>query len=120
MTLAYVFIGGGLGAASRWLVANSIKVSSGFPWATLSVNLMGCFLIGIASYYALKGNHLLMSLGIIGFLGGFTTFSSYGLDLMRLLESGATKHFVIYFLTSNVLGLLLVYLGHKLATNYFG
>jgi len=116
MTLAYIFIGGGLGAACRWALSLLFKTDVNFPWPTLTVNLLGCFLIGIASYYALKGNQAIQYFGIIGFLGGFTTFSSYGLDLLRLMESGLNRNFILYFLVSNLFGLALVYIGNRLAT----
>lgn len=118
MNVVLVFIGGGLGAACRWLVASQMKSSDSFPWGTLTVNLVGCFLIGLFSYYAIRGHNTLMMLGVIGFLGGFTTFSSYGFELTHMLEGGMNKNFVIYFLSSNVVGILLVYVGHRLASDF--
>lgn len=118
MNAAFIFLGGGLGAVCRWLVSGYFTSDSNFPTGTLVVNLLGCFLIGVLSYYAIKGHSVVYMLGIVGFLGGFTTFSSYGYDLMRMLESGLTKNFMLYFLTSNVVGILLVYVGYKVANNF--
>jgi len=118
MNALLVFLGGGLGALCRFGVSRMYSSSAVFPWATLSVNLLGCFAIGVFSYYALKGQNTLIMLGIVGFLGGFTTFSSYGLELLRMLESGLAKNFVVYLLVSNVIGVLLVYIGYRLACNF--
>jgi CrcB protein len=118
MNALLVFLGGGLGALCRFGVSRLFPSSVNFPWATLSVNLLGCFAIGVFSFYAMRGQNTLIMLGIIGFLGGFTTFSSYGLELMRMLESGLAKNFVVYLLASNVIGVLLVYVGYRLACNF--
>lgn len=115
MNVALVFLGGGLGAACRWLISSQLSASSGFPTGTLSVNLMGCFLIGIASVYLLQQPKLSLLI-LVGFLGGFTTFSSFGLDAWRMLTAADYKNFAAYITLSNVGGILLVILGHKLAT----
>lgn len=118
MNALLVFLGGGLGALCRYGVNRLFASSTDFPWATLSVNLLGCFAIGVFSFYAMRGQNTLIMFGIIGFLGGFTTFSSYGLELMRMLEFGLAKNFVVYLIASNVIGVLLVYVGYRLACNF--
>jgi len=115
MNLLWVILGGGLGAALRWFIASGIS-SDGFPYGTFTVNLVGCLLIGGASYFLL--NQPKMSLFLItGFLGGFTTFSSFGLDAVKLLQAENYKTLISYVLLSNVLGIMLVILGHKLASS---
>ncbi len=117
MNLLYVFLGGGLGAACRWLLSSQMANASEFPLGTLAVNLLGCFLIGVASVYLVQQPRMSLFV-IVGFLGGFTTFSSFGLDAWRMLSSADYKKFVTYVGLSNVVGILLVIFGHKLAT-YF-
>ncbi|PCJ65009.1 MAG: fluoride efflux transporter CrcB [Bacteroidetes bacterium] len=115
MNLLWIFLGGGLGAASRWWLTGMIT-SDGFPYGTLTVNLVGCLLIGCMSVFLLEHPKLSLLL-IMGFLGGFTTFSSFGLDAFKLLELKNYKTFFTYVMLSNVLGILLVILGHKLVSN---
>ena len=118
MNFLWVFIGGGLGAAARWLISGYLGSASSFPIGTFSVNMIGCLLIGIVSAFlfehAIKWELLL----IIGFLGGFTTFASFGLDIFKLIQTADYKNLLSYVLLSNVLGLILVIIGHK-ATTYF-
>ena len=120
--LLLIFIGGGLGACLRWLLANFINtniqtfmaLSQGFPWGTLAVNLLGCFLIGLLAglFEHTTASSELSLLFITGVLGGFTTFSSFGLETVRLLRSGEMLRAVLYVLISNGLGISLVAAGY--------
>ena len=86
-----------------------------FPWGTLVVNLVGCFLAG-ALYYLAEERFLisptLRAVIFIGLLGGFTTFSSYGLQTFTLLRDGEIGLATLNVAVSNVLGLLLVWIGY--------
>lgn len=86
-----------------------------FPWGTLVVNLFGCFLAG-AVFYIAEERFLLSpnvrTIVLIGFLGGFTTFSSYGLQTFTLLRDGEFFLATINIAASNVLGLLMVWVGY--------
>jgi fluoride exporter len=87
---------------------------SGFPWATLTINLSGSFLIGVV--FVLGVEHAWFSedvlVGImVGLLGGYTTFSSYCLESSRLLETGAWPKLAVYFVLSPVLGLTMTLCG---------
>ena len=114
MNWVLVFIGGGTGALCRWAVSLINPMSSeGFPVNTTIVNLVGCLLIGIAAAVLVEGNQKMQLLLIMGFLGGFTTFSSFGLDLFRLIEQQQWQMAVIYVLLSNLVGVLLVLIGYK-------
>ena len=115
MNLIWVFIGGGIGAALRWYLSNSFQFGGNFPIATLSINLLGCLLIGILSVLVLKYPKGSLFL-ITGLLGGFTTFSSFGLDAFRLLQLQEYKNFVVYVALSNILGIALVIIAHKITT----
>ncbi|MBT8327217.1 MAG: fluoride efflux transporter CrcB [Bacteroidia bacterium] len=118
MHFFWVFIGGGLGAAARWLLSDYLSSGSSFPMGTFSVNMIGCFLIGIVSAILFEHSVKWELLLIVGFLGGFTTFSSFGLDMFKLIQTADYKNLLSYALLSNVLGLILVIIGHK-ATTYF-
>lgn len=86
MSFILVGLGGFLGAISRYAVA-LVLPASGFPWGTLIVNVLGCAAIALLSFTKnpLPPNVLLFL--IPGFLGAFTTFSAFGLETVRLLQS---------------------------------
>jgi fluoride exporter len=89
-----------------------------FPYGTLIVNLVGCFVIGFLFYLfydrALAGPTLRIAI-FIGLLGGFTTFSSYGLQTFTLLRDGEVFLALVNVAASNLLGLVLVWVGYSLA-----
>lgn len=89
--------------------------------ATLAVNIIGCLLLGLLTGYLMKQNgsfNQAMYLFVgIGILGGFTTFSTFSIDSIKLLQSGNTTHFLLYVLSSNALGILMGFLGLKFAGN---
>src|SRR5215216_4177626 len=89
-----------------------------FPYGTLIVNLVGCFVIGFLFYLfydrALAGPTARITI-FIGLLGGFTTFSSYGLQTFTLLRDGELFLALLNVATSNLLGIALVWLGYSLA-----
>lgn len=117
MNWGLVFLGGGFGAACRWLISTQMSGTAGLPWGTLTVNLLGCFLIGYLSVYLIEQPKISLFV-LVGFLGGFTTFSSFGLETWQMLRSADYKSLVIYVGLSNVVGLLLVIIGHKIGTLY--
>ena len=90
-----VFLGAGLGGISRYWVSNGIHLFLGrqFPFGTLVVNATGCFLTGLLFTIISKRfgdiGPQLRALLLIGFLGGYTTFSSFSLETLNLLENGA-------------------------------
>ena len=102
-----VFLGGGLGAAARHGVnlAAARLIGITFPWGTLTVNIVGSLLMGlIAGWLALRAGagwsqHLRLFL-TTGFLGGFTTFSAFSLDVALLLERGAHGTAALYVAAS--------------------
>ena len=86
-----------------------------FPWGTMAVNLIGCFVTGIVFF--ITEERLLLpptirTVVLIGLLGGFTTFSAYGLQTFTLLRDGEFVLAVLNVVTSNVLGLLMVWAGY--------
>ena len=111
MSFLMVATGGAVGA----LLRHSINLWLGLPLATLSVNILGAFVMGIASvYFADRFNHgaLLLSTGI---LGGFTTFSAFSLDVIRLYEADRILQAGGYVVASVAGSLLAVFLGIYLA-----
>ena len=89
-----------------------------FPLGTLAVNLIGCFLVGLLFYlmqerFVVSQN--LRTIILVGLLGGFTTFSSFGLQTFTLLQDGEFGFAALNLGVSNVLGLLLVWAGYTLA-----
>src|SRR3954453_18527489 len=97
-------LGGALGALARWGVATALSPSPGaWPWATLLVNLTGCLLIGALLAVLLSRfptSALLRPFLAVGVLGGYTTFSTFAVDLVRLGATGAWLVAVGYLLAS--------------------
>jgi CrcB protein len=110
-----VAAGGGLGAGARYLMQGFVQERSGsfFPWGTLAVNLFGCFLIGLLwALFDLVPVRVETRLFLItGILGGYTTFSSFGLETMNLLRSGQYLHAALNVTVSNGAGLVCVFIG---------
>ena len=114
-TILAVGAGSFLGGAGRYLVSLAMKsVSKGFPWATLAVNLVGCFLIGLLwglfSKNGTEGSNWALFL-TVGFCGGFTTFSTFSKEALMMLQSGNLWGFAGYIAVSVVAGIALVALG---------
>jgi CrcB protein len=116
-----VGIGGFIGSALRYLVsgwAQQLSKSLDFPYGTLTVNLIGCFVIGFLGQLAeVRGifaseTRLLV---FIGLLGGFTTFSSFGNDTLNLARSGQMFNALTNVAVNVIFGLLLVWLGRTVA-----
>jgi fluoride exporter len=107
-------LGGALGALARWGVAEALPSSpAGWPWATLLVNLTGCALIGlllVVLQARFPRHPWLRPFLATGVLGGYTTFSTFTVDAVRLVEDGAVGVAVGY-LAASVLGGLLAVVG---------
>lgn len=111
MDYLWVGLGGFLGAIARFALSTLIAERFGvsFPWGTLLVNLTGSFLIGLIMAALLErsmADSFLRLLIVVGFLGGYTTFSSYTFEAITLMERGAWTPAFAYMLGGNLLGLL--------------
>jgi CrcB protein len=111
MEYLWVGIGGFAGANARYIVGIFVgeRVSSAFPYGTFLVNLTGSLAIGVILTLlteVLIADPLWRRLIVIGFLGGFTTFSSYTYESIQLVEQGAWGQALAYILGSNLLGLM--------------
>ena len=94
MTVVWVMVAGGLGSGARYLVGQwaGAAIGASFPFGTLIVNLVGCFLLGAVVQLSSAGSWSpeLRTAIAAGFLGGFTTYSSFNQETIALLTSGAT------------------------------
>ncbi len=114
-----VALGGGMGACARfalsgWLMPFTLQEK--FPWPTFSVNVLGCLLAG--ALFALGEKHHLMSANLrlflfTGLLGGFTTFSAFGVETFFLLRRGDYLIAGMYVLCSIAAGLAALILAYK-------
>ena len=111
-----VALGSALGGVARVALSGGIyrRWGTGFPWGTLTVNLAGCFLIGV--FFSWAEIRLRLSPGarlflMAGFCGGFTTFSTFALETSHLLKSGSIPAALTYTVASAVLGVTLFWAG---------
>lgn len=115
----YVFAGGGIGAVARYTAGIQAAKLWGvnFPYGTLLINILGSFLIGvIASYFTLFSNTANQDLRlflIVGILGGFTTFSSFSLETLILMQRGELLLALGYVLLSVFISLAMVFVGFE-------
>lgn len=118
--MIFIALGGAIGALLRFGLSGFISkyFDVAFPWGTLAVNLSGCLLIGflweILSNAVIAPNWRAFIL--IGVLGGFTTFSTYGLESISLLREGEIKFALVNIFLSNGVGLALVLIGAGMAS----
>ena len=117
---AYVALGGAIGSVLRYQVGRAMthwlgpNVITAFPWATLTVNIVGSLamglLAGFLARYGQGGEQWRLFLGV-GLLGGFTTFSAFSLELMLLIERHQAGQAFLYGAVSVLAGLSAMYLG---------
>lgn len=116
-SLLIVGAGSFIGGTMRYLLSTFMKnvCGQGFPWGTLSVNLLGCFLFGILFAIFSKSNstdntlYLLLTTGVCG---GFTTFSTFANESVQMLQHDNISGFFGYVATSVIAGFVLVALGY--------
>jgi len=118
--LIAVALGGAAGAVLRWLMASGVQKLAGgaFPWGTFAVNALGSLVLGFLFVWLIERSTLseLARLAItVGFLGAFTTFSTYSFESIRLLQEGALALALGNIIGQVVVCLLLTWLGIQLA-----
>ena len=120
MNLLAVGLGGAVGAVCRYLLGQAIpKLDSGFPLGTFAVNLIGCFIIGLVVGFAGKHSSLDSRLVLFlqtGICGGFTTFSTFSLETLTLLEEGRYTVVVLYIILSIALGLFALFTAKQIVS----
>lgn len=114
-----VFIGAGLGGVARYTLGGVIQQAAGsaFPWGTLLVNITGSLLLGFL-YVLLEGTAAAPQWRVflgIGFCGGYTTFSTFSYETVRLLESGDWSRASLYIAGSVLVSLAATFVGFRLA-----
>ncbi|MFT4718386.1 MAG: CrcB protein [Rickettsiales bacterium] len=117
MNFILVAVGGALGSVARYALSNfvSFYFKSAFPFGTVSINIVGSFLIGFCYYFIKNDNFFNENLKlflIIGLFGGFTTFSTFSLDVLRLLEQNQLLMATVYVFFSIILSLIAVFGGY--------
>ncbi len=112
-----VALGGAIGSVLRFLVSKAVQDRAGinFPLGTLTVNLVGAFLIGL--FFAVLVEKITLSpearaMLITGLLGGLTTFSTFSYESVSLLREGEVFLFLVYVLGTNLLGIALTLFGY--------
>ncbi|MEV7011055.1 CrcB family protein [Streptosporangium sp. NPDC051022] len=116
--LAAVACGGALGALARHLVHLTFpNTPQGFQWTLLWVSVCGCFLIGVVTVWIERhpGHPLVGPFVSTGFLGGFTTFSSYAVNVERKFHYGETGVAIAHLVLTPALAMLAVFAGTALA-----
>jgi fluoride exporter len=110
-----VVVGGAVGAPVRYLVHRAVqeRARGVFPWGTLTVNLVGCFILGCLAGAASENVRLLIG---TGFCGALTTFSTFGYETSRLASEGSRRAAIANVVVSVGLGLALATLGVTLTS----
>lgn len=123
INIALVALGGALGSVGRYLVGSIAlrAMGPGFPWGTIAVNIVGSLVIGMmAEVIALRygaSMHLRL-LVVTGFLGGFTTFSAFSLEVAVMIERGDFFNAGFYAAASFAISMAAVFIGLALARQF--
>jgi CrcB protein len=121
VSMMIVALGGAFGSVFRYLLGTwtqALSKTINYPYGTLAVNLLGCFLIGFLAQLAEARGAFTSETRLfvfIGILGGFTTFSSFGNETVNLLREGGTLNALANVGANVIVGLLLVWLGRSVA-----
>ena len=118
INILLVMIGGFFGAICRFALGEWIHTNNGFPFGTFIINLIGCFILGWFLTYVSQNKRIRPEFTLIigtGFIGSFTTFSTFSVETLNLFQNGLIFTAILYVLASTVLGIGLAYAGHNLA-----
>lgn len=111
-----VGIGGFIGAICRYVVSEWLDVTDSFPFATLCINVIGCFFLSLLlTSTSLKWSPKVKLAVTTGFFGAFTTFSSFSLETLQFLQQGAFLKALIYVFCSIAFGLGASAIGYYVA-----
>jgi len=120
-----IAVGGAFGSVLRYAMQGWVQrlTTSTFPLGTFAVNMLGCLLIGLVSGFFASPQLVREEYRIgltIGVLGGFTTFSTFGLETFHLANDGEFRLALLNMLLSCVVGFVAVWIGYRLAERFFG
>lgn len=119
MAVLYVALGSALGGVCRFVVSRALNGQGLFPWGTLGVNVAGSLLIGLLGGFLAKwsgsASAAVRLFAVVGFCGGFTTFSTFSNEAMTFLQRGQFGLCCCYVVVSVLAGLLAVWVGLKFA-----
>lgn len=113
--LLLVALGGAVGSVGRYLVSRWMEGS--FPWGTLTVNIVGCLVIGLLTGLVAKGSLSpeMKLLLVAGFCGGLTTFSTFANESFSMMKAGDAMLAAIYIGASVAIGIFAVYVGLQIS-----
>lgn len=113
MVYIYIGIAGALGAIARYTIGVFMMAESGFPFATLLVNLVGCYTLAFITSRKLPFSNKLKSAVGTGFIGSFTTFSAFSVETITMIKDGQMVHAIIYITLSVVGGIIMSNFGWR-------
>jgi CrcB protein len=107
MNWILVFIGGGIGSMARFGMSKALPYQNGFPWATFWSNLLACLVFALLMYFSTKipKTEWIQPLLLVGFCGGFSTFSTFSHENFLLLSNGQYSIFALNVLVSILAGI---------------
>jgi len=116
VTVLWIGLGGFIGANARYFLGRAIieRYGSAFPWGTLTVNVIGSLMIGIVLEFIAQRvieNPAYRLFLVVGFLGGFTTLSTFAFETVSLLEDDKWARAIAYVLASNVVAIAACFAG---------
>jgi len=122
--IVFIALGGAFGAVLRYGISGWVQnwTGSAFPWGTMVVNIIGCFAIGLCGAL-LAGAHLRAEFRpfiLVGVLGSFTTFSTFGYETFELVNNGQFGRAGLNVMLSNLAGLAAVWIGYRLTEQVAG
>jgi fluoride exporter len=114
-SIILVMAGGAIGSALRYGLSRALLIADGgWPVATFAANVLGGFAMGLLTAYLWRAGAIAEDLRLllgVGLLGGFTTFSAFSLELMKMIEQGQGVQAVLYAIASVIIALLAVFAG---------
>ncbi|WP_136798042.1 MULTISPECIES: fluoride efflux transporter CrcB [Desulfosediminicola] len=116
-----IALGGSIGSIGRYFIAlAAARVGGNFPLGTFVANVCGCLFIGFfwSWFDRVEISHEFRLFLFTGFLGGFTTFSTYARESVQFFRAGESAHAIAYLIASNIVGLAFVFAGFLLAEKY--